>query len=44
MREGMKVVQRFSDLEVSGGTTRRPGYQALLSAVHALVGSRCVRS
>src|SRR5262249_25644377 len=34
-REGMAVVARFSDEELSGGTTRRPGYQALLSAARA---------
>jgi site-specific DNA recombinase len=31
-REGFSVVARFSDAAVSGGTTSRPGYQALLRA------------
>jgi site-specific DNA recombinase len=31
-REGFEVVQRFEDRGISGGTTKRPGYQALLRA------------
>ena len=31
-REGFEVVQRFEDRGISGGTARRPGYQALLRA------------
>ena len=31
-RHGFKVVARFSDAAISGGTTSRPGYQDLLSA------------
>lgn len=31
-REGFKVVETFSDAAISGGTARRPGYQALLAA------------
>jgi site-specific DNA recombinase len=31
-REGFSVVERFSDAAVSGGTSTRPGYQALLRA------------
>lgn len=31
-REGFEVVARFSDAAISGGTSSRPGYQALLRA------------
>ena len=31
-RESFEVVQRFEDRGISGGTTKRPGYQALLRA------------
>jgi DNA invertase Pin-like site-specific DNA recombinase len=31
---GLEVVARFEDRIISGGTARRPGYQALLTAVH----------
>jgi site-specific DNA recombinase len=31
-REGFKVVERFGDKEISGGTDQRPGYQAMLRA------------
>jgi site-specific DNA recombinase len=31
-RHGLKVVERFSDAAISGGTTERPGYKALLAA------------
>ncbi|MGH8250670.1 MAG: recombinase family protein [Steroidobacteraceae bacterium] len=31
-REGFKVVDTFPDAAISGGTARRPGYQALLAA------------
>lgn len=34
-RHGFKVVERFSDAAISGGTTERPGYQALLAAARA---------
>jgi DNA invertase Pin-like site-specific DNA recombinase len=28
-RNGLQVVKRYSDAAISGGTTRRPGYQAM---------------
>ena len=31
-RHGFTVVMRFQDAAISGGTTRRPGYQAMLAA------------
>jgi DNA invertase Pin-like site-specific DNA recombinase len=31
-RHGFRVVARFEDAGISGGTTRRPGYQSLLTA------------
>jgi site-specific DNA recombinase len=31
-RNGFRVVVRFSDAAISGGTTQRPGYQSLLKA------------
>lgn len=31
-RHGFNVVARFSDAAMSGGTTRRPGYQTMLAA------------
>lgn len=31
-RHGFAVVARFSDAAISGGTTRRPGYQSMLAA------------
>jgi site-specific DNA recombinase len=31
-REGFKVVGKFGDKEISGGTADRPGYQAMLTA------------
>ncbi len=31
-RHGFTVVARFSDKAISGGTTARPGYQAMLAA------------
>ena len=31
-REGFKVVAKFGDKEISGGTADRPGYQAMLDA------------
>ncbi|HUN74387.1 MAG TPA: recombinase family protein [Steroidobacteraceae bacterium] len=31
-RHGLRVVARFSDAAISGGTAERPGYQALLAA------------
>jgi DNA invertase Pin-like site-specific DNA recombinase len=31
-REGFDIVHRFEDRGISGGTTKRPGYQALLRA------------
>ncbi|MGH9644842.1 MAG: recombinase family protein, partial [Terriglobales bacterium] len=31
-RNGFRVVARFSDAAISGGTTSRPGYQDLLAA------------
>ena len=31
-RHGFDVVERFSDAAISGGTTGRPGYQAMLAA------------
>jgi DNA invertase Pin-like site-specific DNA recombinase len=34
-REKMTVVARFSDEEMSGGTAKRPGYQAMLAAARA---------
>lgn len=34
-RQGWKVVETFQDRGISGATTQRPGYQALLSTVHA---------
>lgn len=34
-RHGFTVIERFSDAAISGGTTERPGYQALLSAARA---------
>ncbi len=34
-REGFKVTAEFSDEAISGGTTRRPGYQAMLAAARA---------
>jgi site-specific DNA recombinase len=30
--EGLQVVERYSDAAISGGTTQRPGYQAMLEA------------
>jgi DNA invertase Pin-like site-specific DNA recombinase len=30
-REGFKVVEKFGDKEISGGTADRPGYKAMLS-------------
>lgn len=32
VREGFKVVGKFGDKEISGGTADRPGYQAMLDA------------
>src|SRR5581483_9150375 len=32
VREGLKVVDKFGDKEISGGTDQRPGYQAMLKA------------
>ena len=32
-RHGMRVVERFDDKGISGGTTVRPGYQRMLAAV-----------
>ena len=32
---GLEIVARFSDAGISGGTTQRPGYQALLAAARA---------
>lgn len=32
-RHGFTVVAQFSDAAISGGTTRRPGYQAMFAAV-----------
>lgn len=34
-RHGFTVVDRFSDAAISGGTSERPGYQALLGAARA---------
>jgi site-specific DNA recombinase len=34
-REGLSIVQRFSDFGLSGNETNRPQYQALLTAVRA---------
>ncbi len=34
-REGFKVVAKFGDKEISGGTDQRPGYQAMLDAARA---------
>lgn len=34
-RQGFAVVERFSDAAISGGTSERPGYQALLAAARA---------
>ncbi len=34
-RHGFRVVARFDDAGISGGTTQRPGYQALLAAARA---------
>ncbi len=34
-RQGFEVVERFSDAAISGGTSERPGYQALLAAARA---------
>jgi site-specific DNA recombinase len=31
-REGFAIVARFSDAAISGGTTKRPEYQAMLAA------------
>jgi DNA invertase Pin-like site-specific DNA recombinase len=31
-REGFKIIDRFGDKEISGGTADRPGYQAMLDA------------
>lgn len=33
--QGFRVVARFSDAAISGGTSERPGYQSLLSAARA---------
>jgi site-specific DNA recombinase len=33
--QGFEVVARFQDIGISGGTTSRPGYQALLTAARA---------
>lgn len=37
-RNGFEIIERFSDAAISGGTTRRPGYQAMLDAarLHAI--------
>jgi DNA invertase Pin-like site-specific DNA recombinase len=35
LRHGLEVVARFEDRGISGGTTERPGYQALLDAARA---------
>jgi site-specific DNA recombinase len=34
-RHGFTVVERFSDAAISGGTSERPGYQALLAAARS---------
>src|SRR5262249_14988045 len=34
-REGFRIVARFSDAAVSGGTADRPGYQRLLRAARS---------
>ena len=34
-REGAKIVKRFSDKGISGGTAQRPGYQSMLDAARA---------
>lgn len=34
-RHGFEVVARFSDAAISGGTTQRPGYQAMLEAARS---------
>lgn len=34
-RHGFNVVARFSDAAISGGTTKRPGYQDMLKAARA---------
>jgi site-specific DNA recombinase len=34
-REGAKVVKRFADKGISGGTAQRPGYQAMLTSARA---------
>jgi site-specific DNA recombinase len=34
-RNGFRVVARFEDAGISGGTTQRPGYQSLLTAARA---------
>ncbi len=34
-RHGLTVVERFSDAAISGGTTERPGYQAMLASARA---------
>lgn len=33
--QGFEIVARFQDIGISGGTTSRPGYQALLTAARA---------
>ena len=34
-REGLEIVERFSDAALSAGTTQRPGYQDMLTAARA---------
>jgi site-specific DNA recombinase len=35
VREGFKVIAKFGDKEISGGTADRPGYQQMLTAARA---------
>jgi hypothetical protein len=35
LRDGWEVIGNFTDHAISGSTTMRPGYQALLSAMRS---------